>query len=610
MSALLLLNDIDELCGHPSTNFSIFNTDVAGLAALVLETSPFFSPSQVFETMKTRAIEGVVSDAGPGSPNLLVDTSRPPPSPSALPSVIPSFQPTETPSALPTVKPSSTESESPVVVGSSLPSVSPSRLPTESPSLSSSVPTLMQSSRPSVVSSRAPAVAISSFPSVSPSHLPTDSPTLSSAAPTLVQSSEPTSAPSHSTSSVPTVSTALPTFGPTVSGMTPWLSEEKLFGKNAGALYKFGYSVDMASGFLVVGGPRQEGAGSGRVYIHTQGVAPNQWAFQTRLKSPEASIGDNFGFALDLDGNTLVVSGRGEQVRNKEHIGSIYVYVGVGNGWNLIQTLTASDGDVGDFYGSSVAVSRNTVAVGAMRDDHSGGFRKGSVYVYTRQSEDGLFGSEQKIVAGDSNTTLDFTLFGRSVDIDENVLAVGTQDHSNGNRAGAVYVFEREQDQPFVERAKLLGSCSDCLFGWDIAVNNGIIAVSSVGADVVDLFSSTYPYVWEQTLTASDRLGETGYPAQFGSSISVGSGRIVIGAPYGDGDIIDSGAAYVFNYNETASRWQEQTKLKASDGGRLQRFGSGVAIDEEAISVGARTDDQDGFFSGATYSYSPALSPL
>ena len=63
-------------------------------------------------------------------------------------------------------------------------------------------------------------------------------------------------------------------------------------------------------------------------------------------------------------------------------IESAYVFARSGETWTERQKLTASDGALDDLFGDSVAVSGNTVVVGAYADDIGANYNQGSAYVF------------------------------------------------------------------------------------------------------------------------------------------------------------------------------------------------------------------------------------
>jgi len=89
----------------------------------------------------------------------------------------------------------------------------------------------------------------------------------------------------------------------------------------------------------------------------------------------------------------------------------------------------------------------------------------------------------------------------------------------------------------------------------------------------------------------------------FGHSVAIDKDTTVIGA-HGHAlkTGIRSGSAYVYTRNGTV--WTEQTKLTASDGAGKDYFGFSVAIDGDAIVVGAYSDDTEkGTDIGSVYIY-------
>ena len=98
----------------------------------------------------------------------------------------------------------------------------------------------------------------------------------------------------------------------------------------------------------------------------------------------------------------------------------------------------------------------------------------------------------------------------------------------------------------------------------------------------------------ENKLIASD--GASG--DWFGSSVAVGSGRIVVGSPYDDDNGSSSGSAYIFDLNGN-----QLSKITASDGASYNSFGSSVAIGSGRIVVGAYSNDDNGSSSGSAYVY-------
>jgi hypothetical protein len=86
----------------------------------------------------------------------------------------------------------------------------------------------------------------------------------------------------------------------------------------------------------------------------------------------------------------------------------------------------------------------------------------------------------------------------------------------------------------------------------------------------------------------------------FGTSVAVHDQKIVVGAPYSvNAAAIVSGAAFIFEHSNIG--WTLQNKFEGTSGST--RFGQAVAIDSDRIAVGAPSDANDGYESGAISTY-------
>jgi hypothetical protein len=136
-------------------------------------------------------------------------------------------------------------------------------------------------------------------------------------------------------------------------------------------------------------------------------------------------------------------------------------------------------------------------------------------------------------------------------------------------------------------------------FGNSVAVGSDRIVVGAYLND--DAGSSTgSAYIFDldgnqlSKITASDGASND----RFGTSVAVGSGRIVVGANEDDDNGSRSGSAYIFDLDGN-----ELAKITASDGAANDYFGTSVAVGSGRIVVSADEDDDNGFNSGSAYIY-------
>jgi len=105
------------------------------------------------------------------------------------------------------------------------------------------------------------------------------------------------------------------------------------------------------------------------------------WTERTNLTASDGAAADTFGYSISLDGETLVIGAAWDN-DNGAGSGGINIFTSMdGSDWTEQVKLSASDGDLYDEFGSSVAISGNLVAVGARYDDDNG-VDSESVYVF------------------------------------------------------------------------------------------------------------------------------------------------------------------------------------------------------------------------------------
>lgn len=153
--------------------------------------------------------------------------------------------------------------------------------------------------------------------------------------------------------------------------------------------------------------------------------------------------------------------------------------------------------------------------------------------------------------------------FGRSVSIYEDTIAIGADGtDDSGTSSGSVYIFRRYSNDIWTETAKLIPpSNSDYdLFGGSISLYGDSLVIGADGdsheevrSGAVWFYKRTYQYdsyydrieeTWSSILQlyASDRSSRDLY----GSDVAIYETNILIGAEVGDGYDINSGACYVY----------------------------------------------------------------
>ncbi|MCU0256053.1 MAG: FG-GAP repeat protein, partial [Vicinamibacterales bacterium] len=150
--------------------------------------------------------------------------------------------------------------------------------------------------------------------------------------------------------------------------------------------------------------------------------------------------------------------------------------------------LTVPGGAPGDAFGRSVAISGDTLVVGAPGDDERGE-NAGAAYVFVRQPA-GEWRLQQKVMSWSQRRD---DWFGWSVGVDTNTLVVGSPGTQEWR--GGAYVFERDDDGRWTERVHLLPDevLAGDRFGWRVALDDDTLIASAPWRAVTGGDTTTRP---------------------------------------------------------------------------------------------------------------------
>lgn len=247
-------------------------------------------------------------------------------------------------------------------------------------------------------------------------------------------------------------------------------------GRNAGD--GFGWSVALSGSVLAVGAIGF-GPDVGRAYAFSK--SRGSWHETAELEVPGTVAYDEFGGSVAVSGDTIVV---GSQQHGLS--GNAYVFTKTAKGWEQPVDLFEPDPTGMDWFGCSVAVSGPVIAVGA--DGHRGG---GRVYMFTLRSARWALATELKA----SGSAPD-GWFGDSVSLSGETVAVGAENRASG--AGRVYVFAAT-DHGFRQLAELEAGdpTANTNFGQSVSVSRNNIAVGL--GDIYDAGWARHEYVFTRS---------------------------------------------------------------------------------------------------------------
>ena len=372
----------------------------------------------------------------------------------------------------------------------------------------------------------------------------------------------------------------------------------------------FGISIAISGNTVVVGSFDPNIESYGFVYVY---VKPST-GWQNMTQVAQLSTSNNatgFGASVAINGNTIIVGAA--NASNFKHAGfypsaspgSAYVYVEPAGGWvNMTQSaeLLASDGKSGDAFGASVAISENTVAVGApFAEDSSGNSFAGKSYVFSRPSGGwrGELTETGQLTASDSQL---LNYMGASVAVSGSTIIAGAYGHNNFQ--GAAYVFAEPASgwANMTQTAELTasdGKGSDD-FGFSAAVYENTVVLGAPNGAKGN--GAAYVFVepaagWaNMTQTAELRAANATSGDSFGQSAGISGNYVVIGAPAANvGANQLQGAAYLFI--KPPAGWvntAKATEVTAGDGAAFDDFGTSVAVSGASGVVGAPASNVPG----------------
>jgi len=383
---------------------------------------------------------------------------------------------------------------------------------------------------------------------------------------------------------------------------SPSFIETKLTAPDAEYGDHFGVAVAVQGNIAVVGSPNDQAAGWGTGAAYVFEKTTSGWQVQQKLTAPDSSSYSNFGTSVAIDGDRIVVGAYGDQNAGN-YAGAAYVFFRAGSQWTHEQKLTGSENSFADSFGVSVAIQGDRIVCGAFGNSDFDQSEVGSAYVFQRI--DGLWLQQQELSASDGAS---LARFGLTVAMSEDTIIVGADGDSEfGYLSGAIYVFTFDGSN-WIQQQKL--HAQDARegesFGYHLAISGDTI-VAGAARDEVGNHTQGAAYVfsrrshgWSQDrkFVATDSDAFDGY----GLRVAVSGDTIVVGSLIDHDAALHGGAAYVYT-RKGQSGWSLKEKLVASDAGREDAFGGAVAVSNNTVVVGAFAKSDIAFYAGAAYIY-------
>lgn len=248
-----------------------------------------------------------------------------------------------------------------------------------------------------------------------------------------------------------------------------WSSEAVLQTPGSG---EYGYCVSVSGQRVAVGDVSAEPP---RVLVYA--LENKAWRLEQVITKPALPRSSSFGMYLDLDGDTLAISARGEAVV-EDRAGAVYVYQRRNSEWVEKARLTAPDPRKDDWFGQSVDVEGDRVVVG--RPQFESHEATGSVHVFRWHDENWIL---EATINPASLKPRDW--FGADVAIRDDCIVVGSYGHDPPNArqfraCGSAWVFRSTQGRwEFVECFSVDVDDDDISFGLRVGISQEWIVATT-----------------------------------------------------------------------------------------------------------------------------------
>ncbi len=332
-----------------------------------------------------------------------------------------------------------------------------------------------------------------------------------------------------------------------------WTLQARLTASDPEAGDLFGSSVDIYQDTIVVGAVGSDSTDEngdaanemGAAYVFTR--SGEQWQQQAKIQPEDGIADDNFGNAVSLVGERIVVGASAKDIGTVQDAGKVYSFYRNGTKWYQAQSITAPNVSKGAFFGASLDYDGLRVVVGAQDENDIG-----AAYIFYRTGS--TWSQEEKIEPDDDQKGNNF---GASVSIDGETVAVGApfSDPNLGlgevTNAGAVYVYHRKAAGWYQQDKLVLADAAAFdHFGESVKIDDTTIVVGATGQDYYNILRTGAAFVYQRKagiweLQTKIISGEPAADGDFGASITLDDTFIYVGEP-GKNSLSNAGSVHLY----------------------------------------------------------------
>ena len=324
------------------------------------------------------------------------------------------------------------------------------------------------------------------------------------------------------------------------------------------------------------------------------------YQFEQQLPSPEIQDNPGLGDSIAVQGDLIAVGypqGDGEVVLEAPK-GTVHLYRFDGSGWNFEDELISSDDSLGTNFGDAVDIDGDTLIVGApttikivdLGAGQQSAFAQGSAFVFERQN-DVWVETQHLVVPDDAQVGL---RYGNSVGIDGEYLAVGAFfDKPVDFQTGSVYLFRRVAGVwTFLEKLTAPDPVIGAQYGRAVSVDGDRLVVGAPRADG-PAQGSGKAYLYDLSPAGAELVQQfapanTSFGDSFGIDVDLQGADLVVGACYTDSAQLDTGA--LFHFEQFNGIWLESQKLESTQSALAELFGWNVTVTKLGVAGGMLRD--------------------
>ena len=386
---------------------------------------------------------------------------------------------------------------------------------------------------------------------------------------------------------------------------------QKLVASEAGNDDRIGAQVASADDVVLISARSRRS-----VFVFEKELATDRWTERSQLRPSEPAEASVFGLSVAISGTTAVIGDPRADNAEGVQSGAAYVFERDGsNNWTEMAKLLAADGTEFDFFGSRVAIYKNTILVVAVGDDVGSRPDIGSAYIFEKDATTQEWVETAKLTGSDPDELEDW---GVVADLGDGIAVIGAP-LSNGE-LGRADIFEKDSSTGiWGQTAKLLPETIFVVgsrFGFSASISDKTVVVGTIEtlpvAFVFQKDTSIDEWVQTDRLTVYDEAGDTNNFIH-GFDDIVLSGNTLLGSTSihfeTDGERLSTRAVYVFQRNALTGAWSPIKRLMPSaidlnnpfSVPMNSGFGNSLSISNGFVFASDTLDGDAGVRAGAVY---------